>query len=71
MRGQTGICNFDGIMEKCLYIHIIHIPCTREVHPDGHQLMADNDSKHTSRAIDNFWKKTMYIGGVLQLSLQI
>ena len=51
MRGRTGICIFDGIMDACLYIQILEqtlIPFLREVYPDQHRLMQDNDPKHTS-----------------------
>ena len=57
VRGRTGICIFDGIMETYLYIDIIDKtlrPFIEEVYPDGHRLMADNDPKHTSRAAKQF-----------------
>ena len=57
MRGTTGICIFDGIMNKELYITILKqtlLPFVSSVNPDGHRMMADNDPKHTSRAATAF-----------------
>ena len=57
MRGTIGICIFDGIMNKELYIDILDqmlVPFVCSVYPDGHRMMADNDPKHTSRAATSF-----------------
>ena len=32
------------------------LPFLKDVYPDGHRLMADNDPKHTSRAAQDFLK---------------
>ena len=56
-RGSTGICIFDGIMDKELYIDILDqtlLPFVKSVYPDGHCFMADNDPKHTSKAALTF-----------------
>ena len=53
LRGSTGICIFDGIMDQILYISILQetlLPFIQSVYPDGHRFMADNDPKHTSKA---------------------
>ena len=57
MRGRTGICIFEGIMKKELYIQILEqtlLPFIRDVYPEGHRFMADNDPKHTSGAAQQF-----------------
>ena len=51
-RGSTGICIFDGIMDRFLYMEILEktcLPFIQDVYPDGHWFMADNDPKHTSK----------------------
>ena len=56
-RESTGICIFDGIMDKELYIDILDqtlLPFVKSVYPDGHRFMADNDPKHTSKAALTF-----------------
>ena len=50
-RGRTGICIFDGIMDRFVYVEILEktlLPFVRDVYPDSHRFMADNDPKHTS-----------------------
>ena len=50
-RGRTGICIFEGIMKKELYVEILDatlLPFISTTYPDGHKLMQDNDPKHTS-----------------------
>ena len=44
-------------MDRYLYIDILNrtlLPFVRDVYPDGHRVMADNDPKHTSRAAQHF-----------------
>ena len=51
MRGRTGICVVDAIMDRFLYVEILEktlLPFVREVYPDTHRFMADSDPKHTS-----------------------
>ena len=51
VRGRTGICIFDGIMDRYMYVEILEktlLPFVRDVYPDSHRFMADNDPKHTS-----------------------
>lgn len=67
-RGSTGICIFEGIMDRHLYIEILEktlLPFIKDVYSDSHRLMADNDPKHNSNDAKQFLQ---YIGGVLQQS---
>lgn len=57
MRGRTGICIFEGILEATKYTEILEetlLPFVSDIYPEGHKLMADNDPKHTSRCAKNF-----------------
>ena len=57
MRGQTGICMFEGIMKKELYVQIVDqtfLPFIQDVYPESHCFKADNDPKHTSGAALRF-----------------
>ena len=52
LRGRTGICIFDGIMEATVYTKILDqtfVPFIKDVYSSSHKSMADNDPKHTSR----------------------
>ena len=52
MRGRTGICVFDGIMKKELYIEILDqtlLPFLYDKFGDGnYRFMQDNDPKHVA-----------------------
>ena len=57
MRGRTGICIFEGIMNAPVYVEILEktlIPFVSEVYPDGHRFMQDNDPKHVSKLGQSF-----------------
>ena len=46
MRGRTGICILDGMMDGESYVSILRqtlLPFLCEVYPDGHRFMQDND----------------------------
>lgn len=59
-RGATSIVIFEGKMNAQLYSNILEqglLPFIKEVYPQGHKLMQDNDPKHTSKFIGNFFAK--------------
>ena len=65
LKGRTGICIFDGIMDAVTYVNILEgtlIPFVREVFPEGYcRFMQDNDPKHTSHyAQEYFLSKGIY-----------
>lgn len=60
MRGATDIVLFDGIMAKDFYIDILKTtlePFGRRVFPEGYRLMQDNDPKHTSIAVREYFQQ--------------
>ena len=59
-RGATNIIMFTGIMNAERLGRIFEaglLPFVRDHFPDGHRLQQDNDPKHASGYIDNFFKE--------------
>ena len=55
--GKTSICILEGIMDASFYIQVLEVtllPFISSAYPDGHQLMANIDPKHTSRDAQEF-----------------
>ena len=52
LQGRCGICILEGKMNAPLYTNILDstlLPFVRDIFPDHHRFMQDNDLKHTSR----------------------
>ena len=73
LKGRTGICIFEGIMKKELYVDILEktpIPFVRDIFPEAHRFMLDNDPKYTSGLAREFFEANL-LGFVHPQSLLI
>ena len=59
--GATQIVMFSGNMDAIRYGEILKASLLQRCHPRGHRLYQDNDPKHTSRYIDNFFKENRIV----------
>ena len=60
MRGSTGVCIFEGILNAEGYVGILEdtlLPFLQNVYPDGHRFMQDNDPKYTSKKSRAYFEK--------------
>lgn len=58
--GRTGICIFDGIMDRFLFCNILEqtlLPFLQEKFLSSHRFMQDNDPKHTSMFAKSFLER--------------
>ena len=59
-RGATDVIMFTGIMDSQRLSRILEVgllPFLRCYYPDGHRLQQDNDPKHASKHIEDFFKE--------------
>ena len=59
-RGATNVIIFSGIMDAERLERIFEaglLPFLRDVFPDGHRLQQDNDPKHASLRIEDFFEE--------------
>ena len=58
-RGATDVIIFTGIMDAERLVTVFEaglLPFLRDRYPDGHRLQQDNDPKHASKRIEDFFE---------------
>ena len=59
-RGRTNLCIFKGKIKAPLFVSISEkslVPFTKDVYPDSHRFVQDNDSKHCSNFAKRYYKE--------------
>ena len=59
-RGRTGLCIFEGKMNAPLFVSILRstlLPFIKDIYPDGHRFIQDNDPKQCSKLAQKFYKE--------------